>query len=226
MKFEIIGKDDHIIKSMQDYEKFALPQGGEKQFKEGRSAWEFANYLIAGSGELPKEIEGIIKPYAKQDEKLKLYPEWVTSFGKGWGRGTGRHHDALLVGGNFVVGIEAKVDEPYGQKYLHKEDLEKTRYSRIANEILNGKTDNLDEIRYQLCSATLGTLMEAKENAIAILLVIVFKSTAKKSKLEKNKKDFEAFINNLQKGDEQDEYKPKFAADKKVRFFVKKIIIE
>ena len=83
MKFEIIGKDDHIIKSMQDYKKFALPQGGEKQFKEGRSAWEFANYLIAGSGELPKEIERIIKPYAKQDEKLKLYPEWVTSFGKG-----------------------------------------------------------------------------------------------------------------------------------------------
>ena len=129
---------------------------------------------------------------------------------------------------NFVVGIEAKVDEHYGGNYLSQVDIEKTRYKRIVKEILNGKTDNLDKIRYQLCSATLGTLMEAESNKkeVAILLVIVFSATASANKLEKNKKDFIAFIDNLEKGTEQDEYKPKFAADKKVRFFVKKIIIE
>ena len=226
IKLIIKGKNDEDIHSLEEYKLFAAPQGGDFQWKDGHSAKEFAKYILACNGCLPEKIQNIIKPYVEDGETLLLYPEHNTSFGAGMGRGRSRAHDGLLVGKNFVVGIEAKVNEPFGQYYLTQSILnEHPKYKKVADGVLknNLKKEDFDKIRYQLCQASYTTIKEAKDrNAqVAVFLVIALNNGCVN---EKNEADFKKFVEFLEKGDEEDRYLPKYAEDK-VKFYVKNLTI-
>ena len=234
MKCKILSKEGFQITTLEEYKKLAPPMGKDKQWKDGRSAKEFARYLIAAQDELPKEIEEVIAPFSHERRLLALHAEHITSFGEGFGRGKGRDHDGLLVGENFVVGIEAKADEPFDNKYLDKylnkpSKNEPTRYQVISKCLFGeGGPTAPQKVRYQLCSAAVGTMVEAVNSGkkIAVLLVIVFESGETNEKRKKrNNLDYENFKKELHSlGD--DRYETPYSEENEIEFYLKKVTIK
>lgn len=227
MKFKII-KDNFEIKDLIDYEDCAGPVD-KKQWKDKRSAKEFARYMLSDNGQLPKELEDILKEYYVGETAI-LYPEYLTGFGEYEMTNRGpRHHDGLLVGKRYVVGIEAKADEALDNKYLSEYDGTKLRYKNISMNLFNDGPNNHSDIRYQLCSGSMGTLIEAveKQKEVAIFLVISFlsKDGVKKELVNRNRKDIESFKRALiSLGNDQ--YETPFSKKHNIKFFFKTIEID
>lgn len=226
MKLKII-KDNYEIVDLEDYRELAGPVE-EKQWKDGRSAKEFARYLLSNNGNLPKELASLIEQYYVC-ENIIVYPEYLTGFGKYDMDHRGpRHHDGLLVGEKVVVGIEAKADEPLDNKYLSEYDCEKKRYKNISMQLFGDSPDRHPDIRYQLCSATMATLIEAyernKKNAIVLIISFLSEANTKRENIERNKKDIQAFKNSLVSlGD--DCFETPFSKSKGISLYVKTIDI-
>lgn len=227
MKFKII-KDNYEIIDLKDYEQLAGPVD-KRQWQDKRSAKEFARYLLSNNGDLPKEIEDLIKDYYN-NETMILYPEYLTGFGKyGLVHKGPRHHDGLLVGDKFLIGVEAKADEPLDNKYLAEYDESNQRYLGISKYLFGDEPHNHKNVRYQLCSATMATLIEALERnkPIAIVLIISFisKEKTKEKNLERNKKDIQAFKDSLiSLGNDQ--YETPFSKEHNISLFIKTIDID
>jgi len=178
---QILGK----IKDEFDWLKFAPPEKGEEQWKDGRSAKELAKFFTQHEGEkLPRKIADILKKYDIFDDDFCCYPEHETKFDECGGKG--RQHDLLMVHKDIVVGIEAKADEPLGDtvEITVKNALKNTSKSRVperadglAKNIFGYNSwDEIKDFRYQLLTATAGLLQEAVNREInrALLLIITF----------------------------------------------------
>ena len=125
------------------------------------------------------------------------------------GKGKGRNHDLLMIGKDFVVGIEAKVTEPFGNKTIQKElkgssKNKKNRIDTLVKELFNCDIDkDIEDLRYQLLTGTMGTLFEAIRNnkSKALFLVIVFTDGIQKTQDENdqssNNDDYADFCTKL-----------------------------
>lgn len=202
-----LSKKGNQINSVDDWYNYAPPMDKDKHWKDGRSAKELANYIIGGEGYLPQELDDILEKDIKcqQDIILEGEPEAITGLKS---RGQGRTHDLLLVKENeVVVGIEAKVDESFGETICEiikdpktsegKCERLKYLYKCIYDSEINDKN-----LKYQLLTATVGTLKEAKKAKAkkAVLVIITFKSgLGDKYKMEENKTDLDYFMRTISK---------------------------
>jgi len=186
-----------IIDDTFSWYKYASPEGGDKQWKEGRSALEFARFMTSNNGKMPTIIKDYLKSIGVKDNDFVCIPEHVTKYdAKEFGKGEGRHHDGLLISDSCVIGIEAKVSESFDKLIMDKlsgaEKKDGNGYNmktRIFSslKLITGK-DYQDDvgrvgcIMYQLVSATVGTILEAEKKAVsenknkmkAVVLVIEF----------------------------------------------------
>lgn len=198
-------KNTKKINSIDDWKEFTPPKNPDVQWKDGRSAKEFANYIINGNGYIPKEIEDILLSLGCNTNSI-FYgePEAITSL---TGRGGGRNHDLLLVQENeVVVGIEAKSDESFG-KIVYKElfngisDNKIKRINSLYNDLYGYDICNNTDVRYQLLTATAGILKEAKKfnasKAVLIILVLKKENNYDLRKVKSNIQDINTFINSL-----------------------------
>ena len=226
-------KGIHNINSLEDWEKFAPPKKTEIQWKDGRSAKELAKYIVQAEGYIPKEIEEILLTIGcNQDIIFCGEPEVVTRL---TGKGEGRNHDLLLIQDNeFVVGIEAKADEPLGKlisKELSSKDISENKINRINSlyKDIYGSClcDNLD-VRYQLLTATVGTLIEAEKfkASKALLIIITFKKDKcyELRKINSNIQDINTFINSLCNSIKNEKYNLPGYLD--INFYIKHIEID
>lgn len=151
-------------KEIKELEQWPKPVN-KKQWKDGKSAKEFAKYMLSNGGYLPPEIEEIIGKCPKNMEAV-TYPEKVTSFGEGFRSGHGRQHDALIFTKDFVIGVEAKVDEILGESISEKDSENRKKRIKAFSGYLYGDENKAKDlkIKYQLLSASVGTLMEAERN--------------------------------------------------------------
>lgn len=171
------------IVDLDTWFKYAPPMGGEKQWKDGRSAKELARFLTANYPNIPHMLSDVLKPFTSAEAEFTWAGEYETSFAKhNLGRGTGRNHDAILYNKDIFVGIEAKADEPFGDKYLGEEfenasDNKKKRILGLTTMIFGDEVEKHRNLRYQLLTACGGTLLEAKEKGTpkAMVLILVFK---------------------------------------------------
>lgn len=250
MKLEI--KKNNIIKDLRTWFKYAEPEGGESQWKEGRSAMEFARYMISSNNRLPKELSSYLNSIGFKDENYICYPEEVTPFDDfDLGTGSGRHHDGLLVSKNYLVGIEAKVSEPFDNSILTKLERAKSNSDKGANmrkRIVNSlkilkssfRDDLLDQesvqsLMYQLISGSVGTIIESCKRNIcnAVFLIIEFdgdvdgKEKNYDEKVENNQKAYDKFLVflNLTDKDNKNRYIDVEIKDKKIRMWINKIRI-
>ena len=217
MKLKI--EKTNVINDVSTWFRFAEPEGGAAQWKAGRSAMEFARYMTtAKPGQMPDEIEQYLNGIGFNVCQFICYPEEVTSFdGYNLGKGSGRHHDGLLVSDNCLVGIEAKVSESFDKSISKKiegaksnsDDGENMR-DRIVNSLKLIKPDfdkvslsdeKIGSLMYQLVSGTVGTIIEADKRNIskASFLIIEFvgdveRETNYKSKVEDNQKAYDNFL--------------------------------
>ena len=174
---------DNGITDLDLWKAKAPPMGGDKQWKPGRSAMELADYMTKKLPNMPEEIAEVLLNFTNKNAEFDWSAEYVTNLTPfGLGRGEGRNHDAFLWNSDVVVGIEGKADEPLGSQTvntaLKTQSANKLhRIQGMIEMIFGGKPEAHGNIRYQLITASVATLLEATKRNVknAVLLVIVFK---------------------------------------------------
>lgn len=229
----ILKKDNKLIRSLNDWRDMAPPKLKDLHWKDGRSAKELAKYILSSDGHIPNEFEKILYDInCKENNDFIGEPEAVTKL---FGSGLGRNHDLLIKANNeIVIGIEAKADESLGKlvcKELQAKGITKNKKDRIENiykAVYGNETLGSHNTRYQLLTATVGTLIEAEKiNANkAMLLVITFKKDGcyEADKVRSNLEDIDYFIDSLSENLNGDKYNlPGYV---NIDFYIKHLIIE
>ncbi len=190
-------KDNETINSLESWEKNGGPKHN-KQWKEGHSAYKMAYYAIKHTDEFIRTIQLVLKSCGLQQQDFVCEPEATIGLGQGMKSGGPRVHDLLMVGEDCVIGIEAKVSEPFGENIssVNKKQKEKstaTRAEALWDFCIRNNT-SIDEspIGYQLFTATRGTMCSAikAKKVNCIMLVLSFIAEAK----DKNEDDYKSFL--------------------------------
>ena len=185
------------------WEKNAPPMGGDKQWKDGRSAKELANYMTSDFPNMPVELEEILSNIIDINSTFELDAEYVTNFSaEGFGHGEGRNHDAILCNDDIFIGIEAKADESLGKvladELKNATENKMLRIKKLIGLLFNDGVENHKNLRYQLLTASAGVLIEAEKRNCkkALLAVIVFKKSGCYSniKVQENERDIYRFL--------------------------------
>lgn len=167
----------NIIKTVDDWKQFAPPMSKEKHWKKDRSAMSLAEFMT--DKKQVKKLEQVLEGLKyKTRGYIQCTPEAVTSLP---GSGKGRCHDLLMIGNDFVVGIEAKVTERFGES-IAKEQKGASgnklyRIDSLAKDLFGCEVnEDYEGLKYQLLTGVMGTLIEAVKNSKskALFLVIVF----------------------------------------------------
>lgn len=235
---EITFKKTVQVKNLEQWFNCAPPEGGMKQWKPGRSAMEMARFAL--SERFPAFISEIAKGIGCKEKHFDCEPEALTPFNKDMGKSGPRHHDLLLVGKNLVIGVEAKVSEPYDSKISEKR---KKAESENNNNMIcrldsclsylygTNLPKNVEDLYYQLFSATIGTILAAKNNhkTKALVLFITFTGDVEKERyynkhIQDNEDAFKAFCNSLGLGDEGGKI-PNVPGDPQIECWIKSVKI-
>lgn len=195
------------IFTIEDWKRISPPMGGDRQWKDGRSAKELARYITATLPNVPFEVETVLSHFVSKDSAFEWAAEYVTDFAShNLGRGEGRNHDAMMANDKLFVGIEGKADESFGSQYIGTaligaSDNKKHRINGMIDMLYGASTENHTNIRYQLITASCATLLEAKERKLnkALLMIIVFKKKGcySEEKVGQNKKDMQDFLKSI-----------------------------
>jgi len=189
-------KNERVIETMEDWAEIYTSGNKTKHWKEGRSAYSIADYVINHNG--LEKIHSRVKDVLQKEIKIeRVIPEVEITFDK---YGQGRVHDLGIYGENnsIFIGVEAKVDEPFGNliidTYLDSKIRqiggESTKGPQRVEDLLGlhyGKPDkSVFNLRYQLLYSTVGTIGKiTKQDAtlrieskfdISVLYIIVFKT--------------------------------------------------
>lgn len=170
-------------------------------WKKGRSAMSAAACWEESQPQLPFEIiklfEESNEPCISNLQLLIAIPEWEVELPGG---NTVSQTDILAItrnnSGLVILGIEAKVDEPFGPTLQEKKsgasEGQLKRITYLEKEL--GRTMPFEEhIRYQLLHRTVSALLTARafHAVVAVMLVHSF------SMVSKWRDDFEAFCQGL-----------------------------
>lgn len=226
------------IVDLESWFQYAPPKKGAAQWKDGRSAKELARFLMQDYPNLPEQLVVALQGLTGNDSCFTWAGEYETSFAKhGLGTGTGRNHDAILYNQDLFVGIEAKADEPFGDKYVGEEydaasENKKKRIRGLIEMIFGGQVAEHINIRYQLLTACGGTLLEAYEKGVqqALFLIIVFKKNGcyTEDNDTQNQSDLGVFLDKVGAILLQNGYysvPARFAEKHGIKFYLKKIEI-
>jgi len=177
-------KNGRAIVTMEDWAEIYSSGNKAKHWKEGRSAFSIADYVINNQGleKIKNRIEVIIQEQINFD---KVIPEDEIKFDK---FRQGRVHDLGIYGkdSSIFVGVESKVDEPFGQtisdayldavaKSIGGENTKKPqRIYDLLKKQFRKPDRSVFNLRYQLLYAISGTI--AAKMKISVLYIIVFKT--------------------------------------------------
>lgn len=171
-------------------------------WKKGRSAMSAAACWEESQPQLPLEIRQLLDdsedPSISELELLAVIPEWEVKLPGG---DTASQTDILAItrnqSGLVVLGVEAKVDEPFGptlgQKRSGATEGQLDRILYLEQE-LGRRSPFEDHIRYQLLHRTVSALLTARafHSPVAVMLVHSFSPNSKW------RDDFEAFCDGLE----------------------------
>lgn len=202
------------IKEYSDWEntfKAAKP----KHWKEGKSAQSLADFMMQKKGfESVRQFVG----EAIQTPKKEIEIDIVTIEGQVAFDcyKHSREHDLTIEARTqsnktIFIGVEAKVDEPFGNesiKQYRERSKNKNPNSNVPCRIDGLKTffpenkkKEFEELKYQLATATAGTLCaqtSSKTNFdFYVFLVLAFTDNCSTKNNEKNKNDFNQFLETI-----------------------------
>jgi hypothetical protein len=214
-----VEKSGYEIRKLKEWEKHAGPTRPD-QWREGRSAYELAKaWLRTGAPAMPEEFSELLNSSPRTRDMVVdlVHPEARLTF-DGCG-GNVRNSDIAFVaqcaGGKVAVTVEGKGHESFGftvaKAYEAAIEVKLKKPRSKAVDRLTGLIPTLfserkqgqpkvGDLRYQLLTATAGTLAYAmKEGAkLAVMIVHEFKTNLTDDKLhEKNHRDLEAFVRRL-----------------------------
>lgn len=200
-----ISKNNNIITTVEEWYQFAPPKAKGKHWKDGRSAKSLAQFMT-DKNQVKKLEDILVELKYDTNGVISCTPEANTVLPC---KGNGRNHDLLMIGEDFVVGIEAKVSEPFGEEIstelIEASDNKKGRIDKLANELFGCKINEVKdglELRYQLLTGVYGTLLEAENNqkSKALFLVVVFTdglTYEDENAVNRNNDDFKNFCQQI-----------------------------
>ena len=200
-----ISKNNNIITTVEEWYQFAPPKAKGKHWKDGRSAKSLAQFMT-DKNQVKKLEDILVELKYDTNGVISCTPEANTVLPC---KGNGRNHDLLMIGEDFVVGIEAKVSESFGEEIstelIEASDNKKGRIDKLANELFGCKINEVKdglELRYQLLTGVYGTLLEAENNkkSKALFLVIVFTdgiTREDENAVNRNNDDFKNFCQQI-----------------------------
>ena len=200
-----ISKNNNIITTVEEWYQFAPPKAKGKHWKDGRSAKSLAQFMT-DKNQVKKLEDLLVELEYDTNGVISCTPEANTVLPC---KGNGRNHDLLMIGEDFVVGIEAKVSEPFGEEIstelIEASDNKKGRIDELANELFGCKINEVKdglELRYQLLTGVYGTLLEAENNqkSKALFLVVVFTddlTSEDENAVNRNNDDFKNFCQQI-----------------------------
>jgi hypothetical protein len=178
-------------------------------WKEHRSAYSAADFILNQEG--AEAIRSRVASTIGKDIRLdRIVPEYEVRFDE---FGKGRMHDLGIFGKadsgeSLFIGVEAKVDESFGDSvrdaYLKAKARQITGASTNAPERIEGLLGmhfstgdaSMFDIRYQLLYATAGTVAVKKD--ISVLYVIVFKTSLyDEARGDQNYQDYIQFMSKV-----------------------------
>ncbi len=170
-------------------------------WKKGRSAMSAAACWEESQPQLPFEITKVLDrsedPSICGLELLVAIPEWEVKLPGG---DTASQTDILAIARNqsglVILGVEAKVDEPFGPTLEEKKSgATEGQLSRIAylERELGGPAPFEDHIRYQLLHRTVSAIITARAFHAPVSVMLVHSFSPK----SKWRKDFDAFCHGL-----------------------------
>ena len=207
MKIEYKGKS---ITNLCEWETEIFSGAKKKHWKDGRSAKSIADFILNKKGE--QYIKDEVSKVISEDVTLKVaYPEFEVKFDK---FGHGREHDLAILGKTksgkqIFIGLEAKVDEPFGETiadaYINAKTSELNgnntnapkRIEELLKRIFGIIKKSYFQLRYQLLYSTVGTL--GADADIHIFFVLVFNYTKQSDavKIKNNHTDYIRFFTKL-----------------------------
>lgn len=213
-----ISKKGIIIDSLEAWELHAGPKS-RTHWVDGRSAKETARAWLVSDGSLPSEVLAALLAHPKFGDVISWNAEPEAKLRFDEFAGEPRNSDLIVHAkdghGNYIMAVEAKADEPFGETVGEAlaASLERfignprsnglTRIKLLASGLL--KVSRVDDapvhaIRYQLLTATAGALAEARRQNCrrAVLLVHEFatKLTADRNH-RRNDSDLLSFLRRM-----------------------------
>lgn len=208
MQMKIVGSKGNSITNMEQWSTAVR----KSHWKEGRSAYSLADFILNRNGVATLELR-ISSLLSQKVTFQQGTPEYGATFDR-YG-GPARHDIGIFgrtnSGRSLYVGVEAKVDEPFGSKTVCERYQEAVEYlnenprSKAAarvKELLSrylGDTDEPCESRfadvgYQLLTATAGTIAQQKD--VSVFYVSIFRTRDfDEEDGKENQLDYENFIN-------------------------------
>jgi len=158
---------------------------------------EAAKCWCSAGGSLPKSIVEVVG----NDQLIAAHFEYPTEV---WGRGTSMT-DVMAFIPNGVIGVEAKVDEPFGaivspwifedEKNNPDSPPHRTAVIQQYARALNVSSIKLLDIRYQLLHRTLAAAITAKKHSASNAWMIVQSFSAASNLTQSaNRSDFDRFF--------------------------------
>jgi hypothetical protein len=220
-------KGGNPIASLDDWFVRAAPKGKEKHWQDHRSAKEVARAWLEGGGlELPSEVRAALAGHRDFGPVLSWEGEPEAKLKFDSFAGETRNCDLAVIArdsaGPYVLAVEAKADESYGETVAAA--LSAALERRIRNPRSNGlariealacmllrpreeKLAEAGDLRYQLLTACAGVLAEADRRGTsrAVLLVHEFvtpgepeqEGATSDKKLQRNAADLARFLGRL-----------------------------
>lgn len=209
----IIIKKELTITEPNHWFIVAPPKGRDKQWKDGYSAKELAKFATTNSTIFNELIKDAVKNTFGRKVSASFYgePEAETKLPPKGSNGP-RNHDLLLYNKDLVIGIEAKVNEPFGNSI--DDELKKAKNEKRSNMIERidwliktilpeGNQRKVESmfLKYQLFTATAGTLLEAYRRHLnkCIVLILSFRLEGIEPNNE-NQTSFDNFVKTVCEG--------------------------
>jgi hypothetical protein len=217
-----ISKDRIELKSLQDWERLAGPKS-QDQWVDGRSAKEAARAWLQGNGvHLPPEVATALAdhPAFGPVRNWDAEPEAKLRFDKF--AGETRNSDLAVYAqdahGPFLIAVEAKADEPFGETVAETLSAALERYldnnrsnaiarvQQLAQALLGPRKQGdptINEVRYQLLTACAGAVCEAERCGYSRALMLVHEFVTDKTKDAnhcRNAADLDLFLRRLSHG--------------------------
>jgi hypothetical protein len=208
-----IAKDGRDIRSVDDWFTAAPPAGGARHWVDGRSAKELAKawFPCGGEAQLPIEVRVLLdsSPQFRDANLEEAEPEARVRFDAI--PGEPRNCDLLITGSSrgkrFVMSVEAKADESFGQLVSRELAACAERPSRLperidalARALFGCAADVCGELRYQLVHGAAAAISAAEQKGAYAAIVLVHEFVTDRTNDDRhaaNAADLNAFVRKL-----------------------------
>ena len=216
-----IQKKNQPIGTLDDWFAIAPPKDGLSQWKDGRSAKESARAWLERVGAVPAEIAELLSSHTDIGPLTyeRAEPECLLAFDDHHGP---RNADMVMwahdARGPVAITVEAKADETFDRVIADVldaslETILGTPNSKALTRVIDltrclfdvraGDQARVSELRYQLLTATAGTLALAKSmNSTRGVVVVheIISASCTHVKLDANAQDLDRFIRRISNG--------------------------